>query len=693
VKILKICLLSLFLVTTSQAQLKNFLTCITLSDSGECILGSPVSTTPVWDMLRDHAVITDSIIASLQDYGQVIDNYTAVATAVTDAKAKGGILIFPRTSPDFADSSYTRGATDSIFVWDFRNDSLKLHAPVFILQDTSTSRPVFEIRSSTALGTGGELNFFLNPSSAGNGDAIANISWYGLDAGGNKTLYSQIIGRSATTTDTDEAGDLEIYAMFDGTSTPFITLDGRVSVATQAALVINENGSDIDFRVEDSNGLEAIFMDAADGGVLIGNAPTGSSQGAGTLNVDSGVYVDGVLVTTSNDTMTYSSSTSGRPVIFIENTNDDANSARISFVKNPATAGDNDNAGEIVFYNDDSGGDQQVYSLIRGRSEDVSTGDHAGSLLFYAWMDSAEKEILRLDGFSGVVGEGAVVINDAGENIDFRIEDVNNLNSIFIDGADGGVLIGNAPTGTSQGAGTLNIDVALYTDGELVAKDSTVFADSLNLQDGQLTYSFVDTALTINRNTTSQIFPLKIDNAGNGNIGIEIEQGSTSYAIANHTTNDYLMIGRTGAVATGANMALTLTGTSPPSVGINNSTPDTAVPLHLKGQMRFEETGVGTDDWTVGTTTSGVFEWQNDGTPKILFHDTIDSVDVVGMVIADSALGVNNTAGSVKFIGIQNNTYASNQHEMWVNTSLDTLFIRQTGNAFFVELADLGGTH
>jgi len=52
---------------------------------------------------------------------------------------------------------------------------------------------------------------------------------------------------------------------------------------------------------------EVIFKDASDvqtlkihtdGGVTIGAAPTGGSQGAGTLNVDTNLYVDGVAVTT-----------------------------------------------------------------------------------------------------------------------------------------------------------------------------------------------------------------------------------------------------------------------------------------------------------------------------------------------------------------------------------------------------------
>lgn len=116
-----------FFSSSANAQLENILQALS-PDSAVVLHGRPIGSTPFYDTEFLTLVASiDSIMASLQKYGQSIDNYTSVATAYADAKARSGVLWVPRNSKLFQDSTITVPTpTENIAVIDARNGGLKV---------------------------------------------------------------------------------------------------------------------------------------------------------------------------------------------------------------------------------------------------------------------------------------------------------------------------------------------------------------------------------------------------------------------------------------------------------------------------------------------------------------------------------------------------------------------------------------
>tara|TARA_R110000824_G_scaffold122222_5_gene279090 strand:- start:2905 stop:7251 length:4347 start_codon:yes stop_codon:yes gene_type:complete len=90
--------------------------------------------------------------------------------------------------------------------------------------------------------------------------------------------------------------------------------------------------------------------------------------------------ITGVLSATG-DTNTFSSANSTDPLVVIKNTTNDANSARLRFVKDKGAAGaDDDVAGLIEFYADDDNQDNILFAKITAQVADASNGAEGGKL-------------------------------------------------------------------------------------------------------------------------------------------------------------------------------------------------------------------------------------------------------------------------------------------------------------------------
>ena len=147
----------------------------------------------------------------------------------------------------------------------------------------------------------------------------------------------------------------------------------------------------------------------------------------------------------ANNILTLLSSAATRPTIEIENTHAGAAAPTIDFYKNSVSPTDNDDLGAIDFYGENSGGTKTRYAYILSESLDVTGGDEAGALVFVVEMDSVSRNLLELLGYNGAVNEGEVIINQAGQDVDFRVEAVGEINALFVRGSDGSVGIGTIP--------------------------------------------------------------------------------------------------------------------------------------------------------------------------------------------------------------------------------------------------------
>ena len=137
---------------------------------------------------------------------------------------------------------------------------------------------------------------------------------------------------------------------------------------------------------------------------------------------------------------------STKPIILIENQNDDSQEAGITFFKNPISGhsevADSDDIGIIRFKAMDKGGAIHTYAYMMADSHDADSGTEDGRFLFYLTKAGTDgQEVFRMS-------SGEACFNEGGADIDFRIESDNNANALVIDAGNDRIGIGKAPLNT-----------------------------------------------------------------------------------------------------------------------------------------------------------------------------------------------------------------------------------------------------
>ena len=81
------------------------------------------------------------------------------------------------------------------------------------------------------------------------------------------------------------------------------------------------------------------------------------------------------------DQFTFEDPTTGKPLVVLKNTNNDAAGSTLRFTKDTSTsAAANDEIGQIEFKHDDSGNNQHLYASVQGFSKDPANNDELGKL-------------------------------------------------------------------------------------------------------------------------------------------------------------------------------------------------------------------------------------------------------------------------------------------------------------------------
>ena len=202
----------------------------------------------------------------------------------------------------------------------------------------------------------------------------------------------------------DIDGTLEADAMtLNGTAiTTTATLSTGISNGN--VLVANANVADNDFLRVDGTSIEGrsaseLLSDisaapaAGDSNIVTTGALNSGSITSGFGNIDNGsstldtgaltaTTITGVGdMTITGDTATFQSANSTDPLLIVKNTTNDANGARMRFVKDKGAAGaDNDVAGVIEFVADDDAQAQTTFAKITASIADASNGAEGGKL-------------------------------------------------------------------------------------------------------------------------------------------------------------------------------------------------------------------------------------------------------------------------------------------------------------------------
>ena len=109
------------------------------------------------------------------------------------------------------------------------------------------------------------LNLHRNSPNAADNDGTGGITFSGENDNDEEIDYAQIQTAATDVSDGSEDGSFIIQTMVAGTSRDRITL-------TPSETVVNENSVDLDFRVESDLSTHALFVQASDGNVGIGNS-------------------------------------------------------------------------------------------------------------------------------------------------------------------------------------------------------------------------------------------------------------------------------------------------------------------------------------------------------------------------------------------------------------------------------------
>ena len=243
----------------------------------------------------------------------------------------------------------------------------------------------------------------------------ANDSSIIIQAAGNGTDAIKL-NASAGSIDIDSGDNITIDAVDDvaitsGSADGLITLHSAhtagqsilIDASADAGSILDIDAGILDIDVDDAITIDAadeivITTGSADGHIALVSAHTAgvalhidADANAGSIvDIDAGILdidvtgaatIDAASLTITTDTATFTSANSQDPVVQIKNTTNDANGARLQFVKDKGAAGAaNDVAGIIEFVADDANQDQVLFGAIISSVKVHTNGQEGGRI-------------------------------------------------------------------------------------------------------------------------------------------------------------------------------------------------------------------------------------------------------------------------------------------------------------------------
>ena len=261
------------------------------------------------------------------------------------------------------------------------------------------------VLSST--GTGADA---LQVTASAGGMDISSVGAIGMDTVGTAAIN---IGTGAAaktiTMGHDDSAKVDINALaieLDSAGTILANSTTTTSITSGTTMTLSSGGA----LAIDTVGTDAINIgtEAAAKTITIGNDnSTKVDINALAIELDSGA--NGVTINSAgavditSDTITMTSANQDDPLVIIKNTTNDANGARLRFVKDKGAAGaDGDDIGIIEFVGDDAAQAQTTFAKIVAEVSEADNTDEAGKLSFFV----AESDGTTTELTAGLVLEG-----------------------------------------------------------------------------------------------------------------------------------------------------------------------------------------------------------------------------------------------------------------------------------------------
>ncbi|MBP04997.1 MAG: hypothetical protein CMA72_09475 [Euryarchaeota archaeon] len=372
--------------------------------------------------------------------------------------------------------------------------------------------------------------------------SIGEMSWHAADDGNNDTRYIAIQGKASDVTGGSESGKLEFDLMNGGSgNVEFLSLGGAdANAGDNAAVVINDSGANIDFRVESDNHDHFLAIDASANKMIIGYSGampattslleihnddadetltiTHSVQAGQALDiVDSSEQGESIKVTANSLTTggmlnltSNASSTSNRTLVTVKNDNTAATGVQMVHFLNDAIGG----AGDPILLVESTAAETEA--LVELRNSNAAT-DKPPILKFNRSDTSAEASGMDL---GSIVFQGADDANNETVYATILVEakDVNNGNEsgeVFFKAlSDGTELTFLSYHGTGGADGEVvinenssaNVNFRVESDGE----DNAIFLDSST---NKLSINKGETAFTTEIHSTNDV-AISVDATG-----------------------------------------------------------------------------------------------------------------------------------------------------------------------------------
>ncbi len=277
------------------------------------------------------------------------------------------------------------------------------------VKGTGGTEPMVRIESS---GTGSADAPILELYSEGaddDADNLGGISWYGKDAGGNRTEYARIEADIKDSVEGTEDGRVKFHAISDGAELEFFRYE-------RGAITFNELGANIDFRIEGDSVPSLFRTDASQDNIGIGGLPD------------------------SNVERLHIKGTSTGTLVRMESTDDGATAApTLEFYRNSASAASSDYLSKIYHTGNNASGVAHVYIQEASYIVDATDGQEDALVYWQVMTDGTLREKLRLR-------ENMVEVNAPGRSdCDFRVRGDTTSDLFFCDASQENVGVGATP--------------------------------------------------------------------------------------------------------------------------------------------------------------------------------------------------------------------------------------------------------
>ena len=376
----------------------------------------------------------------------------------------------------------------------------------------------------------------------------------------------------------------------------------------------------------------------------------------GAVNMATTALVTGVLTTTASavfnggftsngDTVTLTSSAQDDPVLVIQNTTNDSNSARLKFVKDRgAAAQDGDDIADILFVGENDAQEAVTYAAARVEIIDASDGTEDGRFKLETILAGASVDRMQCN-------SAETIFNQDSKDLDFRIETNNNVHALFVnsagDGAAETVCVGTSDTSVAANTGSakgINLNI---TNGyiEVAAYQQAVaYFNRLN-NDGTIIIlsgnGSTEGTISVSGSTISYNgFSGRHESSGipaNTPVGTVVSTIDTLDVYPNNTTDtngnaiSHLKAGQTRS--------------DHAQVEVSTSEGDACVygvvsEFDTDGKLIVTSVGIGSVRVTGSCAKGDLLESNGDGTAKVQSDDIVRSKTIGKVTIGNSSTGV-----------------------------------------------------